>query len=350
MTDPLSPSRNPPVSDDAQSSAVRARAALLRLSSRSGVALLVVLAVLIGVFSALAPSSFASLSNVRNIAINAAPLLLLAVGETFVIIAGGIDLSVGSVLVFAGVLSAKSMGAIDADPSAGWAVVLVGLLVAIAGGGAWGLVNGLLVARTRIPPLIVTLGTLTAALGSAQLLTGGVDLLTVPNHLSISVGTGTVAGVPWLVIIAGVVALLFGSVLAFTRFGEHTYAIGSSFEAARRAGLNIRGHLTKVYLLQGLLAGLAGWLFLARFGTTSIGGHLSDNLTAIAAVIIGGTSLFGGSGTMLGTVIGILIPAVLLNGFIIVGLQPFWQEVAVGAVLVGAVFVDQQRRKVRERE
>ena len=142
--------------------------------------------------------------------------------------------------------------------------------------------------------------------------------------------------------------LTVGIVLALTRFGRHTYAIGSNEEAARRAGINVDRHLIKVYALQGILAGLAGFLSLARFSTTTIGGHDTDNLQSIAAVVIGGTSLFGGIGTMLGTVFGVFIPAVLNNGFIIVGVQAFWQEIAVGAVLIGAVYLDQLRRRSQD--
>ena len=155
--------------------------------------------------------------------------------------------------------------------------------------------------------------------------------------------------VPWLVIIAFAIALVFGVVLAATRFGRYTYAVGSNEEAARRAGIKVDRHLIKVYALAGMLSGLAGFMSLARFSTTTIAGHDTDNLSAIAAVVIGGTSLFGGIGTMLGTVFGVFIPAVLQNGFVIVGVQPFWQQVAVGAVLIGAVYLDQLRRRSQHR-
>jgi ribose transport system permease protein len=155
--------------------------------------------------------------------------------------------------------------------------------------------------------------------------------------------------IPWLVVIALAVAIVFGIVLAMTRFGRHTYAIGSNEEAARRAGINVDRHLIAVYGLAGTLAGLAGYMSLARFATTTIGGHATDNLNAIAAVVIGGTSLFGGIGTILGTVFGVFIPVVLQNGFIIVGVQAFWQQVAVGAVLIVAVYLDQLRR-ARQRQ
>ena len=298
---------------------------------------------LILVFSTLEFDSFVSASNARNIATDAAVLLVLAVGMTFVIITAGIDLSVGAVLVFSGVISARLMNEVGGN---NWGTILIGLGAALAAGTAWGTLNGFLIAKAKIPALIVTLGTLGMALGGALLITGGVDEREVPFKLIDTIGIGRVFDqVPYLVIIAFGVAIVFGVVLAATRFGRNTYAIGSNEEAARRAGINVDRHLIKVYALAGTLSGLAGFMNLARFGTTTIGGHNTDNLQAIAAVVIGGTSLFGGVGTVLGTVFGVFIPAVLQNGFVITGVQPFWQQVAVGAVLIGAVYLDQLRRR-----
>jgi ribose transport system permease protein len=298
---------------------------------------------LIVVFSALEYQSFVDVANARNIATDAAVLLVLAVGQTFVIITAGVDLSVGAVLVFSGVVAAKAMSGVGGNT---WGTLLVGLAAALAGGLAWGLLNGFLVAKAKIPPLIVTLGTLGMSLGAALLITGGVDEREVPFKLVDTIGSGRLfAQIPWLVIISFAVALVFGIVLAATRFGRHTYAVGSNEEAARRAGIAVDRHLIRVYALAGLLSGLAGFLNLARFATTTVGGHDTDNLNSIAATVIGGTSLFGGIGTMLGTLFGVFIPAVLQNGFVIVGVQPFWQQVAVGAVLIGAVYLDQLRRR-----
>jgi ribose transport system permease protein len=297
---------------------------------------------LIVVFTLLRPNEFSDVSNARNIATDAAVLLVLSTGLTYVIITAGIDLSVGGVLVFSGVVSAKAMNEVGGD---NWGVILVGLAVALLAGAAWGVLNGFLVAKAKIPSFIVTLGTLGMSLGSALLITGGVDEREVPFKLISTIGTGRLGEqVPYLVIIAVAVALVFGVMLAVTRFGRYTYAVGSNEEGTRRAGVAVDRHLISVYAICGLLAGLAGFLSLARFGTTTIGGHSTDNLNAIAAVVIGGTSLFGGVGTMLGTFFGVLIPAVLQNGFIIVGVQPFWQQVAVGAVLIIAVYLDQLRR------
>jgi len=319
-----------------------------RLATGSTTWIILILAGMIVAFSVLEPDAFSTVNNARNVATNAAILLVIAVGMTFVIITAGIDLSVGSVLVFAGVVSAKAMNGMDGD---GWDVLLVGVIVAVGCGLGWGVLNGLLITKARVPPLIVTLGTLGMALGLAQIITDGVDIREVPPKLVTSIGVGRLFDqIPWLVVIAAAVAVVFGVVLAATRFGRHTYAIGSNDEAARRAGINVDRHLIAVYGLSGALAGLAGYMSLARFATTTIGGHSTDNLQAIAAVVLGGTSLFGGIGTVLGTVVGVFIPAVLANGFVITGVEPFWRDVAVGAVLIAAVYLDQLRRKTQYRD
>jgi ribose transport system permease protein len=317
-----------------------------RLVSGSSTWIGLILVGLIAVFSLLEPDAFVDSANFRNIATDAAVLLVLATGMTYVIVTAGIDLSIGGVLVFSGVVAARAMNGAGGN---NWGVITLGLVVALAAGLAWGVINGFLVSKGRIPPLIVTLGTLGMSLGAALVITGGVDEREVPFKLVTSIGTGRAFDqIPWLVIIAFAVALVFGVILASTRFGRFTYAVGSNVEAARRAGIPVDRHLIKVYALMGTLAGLAGFLSLARFSTTTIGGHDTDNLQAIAAVVIGGTSLFGGIGTMLGTVFGVFIPAVLQNGFIIVGVQVFWQQIAVGAVLIGAVYLDQLRRRSQD--
>jgi ribose transport system permease protein len=249
--------------------------------------------------------------------------------------------------VFSGVIAGKIMQEVGGD---NWGVIIVGLIASLIAGTAWGVLNGVLITKARVPPLIVTLGTFGMALGIAQVITDGVDLRDVPFTLVDTVGTGKLFNqVPWLVVIAAVVAVVFGVVLAATRFGRYTYAIGSNVEAARRAGINVDRHLIKVYALTGTLAGLAGFMNLARFSTTTIGGHSTDNLSAIAGTVLGGTSLFGGIGTIAGTVIGMFIPVVLQNGFVITGVKPFWQQVAVGAVLIVAVYLDQLRRRTQYR-
>jgi ribose transport system permease protein len=316
-----------------------------RLTETTTWTFLILLGIVAG-FAALRFQQFATVFNIRNIAAEASVLLIIAVGMTFVIITAGIDLSVGSVLVFSGVIAAKVMLAIGGG---GWGAIGAGLVAGLVAGTAWGVVNGVLVTKARVPPLIVTLGTLGMALGSALLITGGIDVRGVPLQLTTTIGIGQLAGIPYVVIIAAVVTAIGAIALSMTRFGRYTYAIGSNAEAARRAGIDVDRHLIKVYGLSGLLAGLAGMVSLARFATTTIGGHSTDNLAAIAAVVLGGTSLFGGIGTVLGTVVGVFIPAVLQNGFVILGVQPFWQQVAVGAVLIIAVYIDQLKRRAQER-
>lgn len=319
-----------------------------RIATGSTTWIILILAAMIVVFSVLEPESFATVNNMRNLATNAAILLVISVGMTFVIITAGIDLSVGAVLVFAGVVAAKAMNGIGGD---GPGVLLVGLGVALAAGAGWGVLNGVLITKAHVPPLIVTLGTLGMALGLSLIITNGVDIRDVPPKLVTSIGVGRLGGeIPWLVVIAAGVAVVFAILLAATRFGRHTYAIGSNEEAARRAGIAVDRHLILVYGISGLLSGLAGYMSLARFATTTLGGHATDNLQAIAAVVLGGTSLFGGVGTVLGTVVGVFIPAVLQNGFVITGVEPFWRDVAVGAVLIAAVYLDQLRRRTQYRD
>jgi ribose transport system permease protein len=273
--------------------------------------ILLVLVVIFLIFSALAPTIFPQWSNLRLIIQNMSILAILGIGMTFVIVTSGIDLSIGSVLVFSGVVSAMAMRAVGGDglPTAG-----LGILVAVGCGLAWGILNGVLVAKAKVPPLIVTLGTLGGALGLSQVLTGGVDIRDVPSILSDNIGYGNVPGttLPLISLIAFVFLVAFGIIL--------------------------------VYSISGGLAGVAGILSLSQYGTTAIAGQSQTNLNVIAAVVIGGTSLFGGVGTIFGTVVGLFIPAVLQNGFVIVGVQPFWQQVAVGFVLIIAVYIDQRRR------
>jgi ribose transport system permease protein len=312
----------------------------------------VILIALIVVFTALHPTEFFTLYNIQTLLQHLTLLLLLSVGMTFVIITSGIDLSVGTVLIFSGVIGGELMQALghgDASNDGGGAIVL-GLVAAVLAGAAWGLVNGLLVAYAKVPPLIVTLGSFGAALGAADLITGGNDVRTVPNslHNYINLGTSFVV-VPNLVIIVAVITLIAAWLLHTTKFGRYTYAVGSSAEAARRAGIPVQRQLVYVYLLTGVLSGVAGFLSLAYYGTSTINGHTSDNLNAISGVVLGGTSLFGGVGTMLGTVIGTFIPQVLNSGFVISQVATFWQPIAVGIVLVAAVWFDQRRRRNRNR-
>lgn len=316
-----------------------------RLLSSSPAYMTGVLLVLALVFTLAAPDSFPTLVTLRNLLTDMSVLLVMAVGMTFVLVAAGFDISIGSVLVFAGVCAAKVM---EGTGGQGPGTVVLGVAVALLAGAAWGAVNGLVIARLGVPALITTLGSMGAALGAALLVSDGTDVRTVPRAL-IGVATDRPLGVSWLVWIAVVVALVGGVVLAQTRFGRHTQLIGSNLESARRAGIDVTRHTFWLYTMNGTLAGLAGMLSLTRFATTTVSGHTTDGLEVITGVVLGGTSLFGGLGTVFGTVVGMAIPTVLNNGFVQLNVQPFWQEVAIGVVLVLAVYLDQLKRRRRER-
>src|SRR5579859_3087841 len=324
---------------------------LRRILMSNGAWTFVILLGLIAFFSIAAPDTFLTQYDVTQIAINAAIYLVLGVGMTYVIITAGIDLSVGSVLVLSGVLAAEYV-VHHGGYRAGWPAIGVAIAISLATGTAWGALQGVLVAKAKVPPLIVTLGGLGAALGTAQIITSGTDVAGgSPNALVETLGLGKLFGViPWLVVVAVATTVLFGLMLAYTRFGRYTYAVGSNAEAARRAGIPVNGHLIRVYALAGLMSGIAGVMSLAFFHTTTIAGHSTDNLNVITAVVLGGASLFGGRGSVVGTVIGVFIPAVLNSGLIILGVQTYWQSVAVGVVLVLAVYLDQLRRRSQQRD
>jgi ribose transport system permease protein len=314
---------------------------LRRLANTQAVWILCVLLVIIAFFAITGGGRFFSASNFSLISQNISVLAVIGVGMTFVIITSGIDLSVGSVLIFSSVISAKVMEGIGGNS---FGVIAIGVLVAVGTGAAWGLLNGFLVAKARVPALIVTLGTLSIALALAQVITSAIDVGVNATSLT-DFGIYTkFLGIPALPFVALIVVIIGGIALHRTKFGLYTYAVGSNEEAAKRVGVKVNRHLMLVYMMSGFLAGLGAVMYLAQFGTTTIGGLSLTNLNVISAVVIGGTSIFGGQGTMFGTVIGLFIPAVLQSGFVIIGVSPYWQGAALGAVLIAAVYVDQTRR------
>jgi ribose transport system permease protein len=321
------------------------RPLLRRYATSTPVYMTGVLVVLIIIFSIVKSNAFPTTTNASNILSYATTFLVMGTGITYVMIAGGIDLSIGSVLVFANVCAAKAMGALGTNNVF---TVVVGIAVALAAGLFWGIFNGLCITKLRVPALITTLGTLGAVLGLADLLVSGNDIRTVPPVL-LNVETGSFLGLNWLIWVSFVVVVIGGLVLGLTRFGRHVYVIGSNAEAARRGGIDVNRYLLKLYALSGLLAGLAGMMSLTQFATTTIAGHATDFLIVITGVVLGGISLFGGIGSIAGAVVGVFISAVLVNGFIIMNVQPFWQQVVIGFFLIAAVYIDQLRRRNRDR-
>jgi ribose transport system permease protein len=317
--------------------------------------LFVFLLLLVGFFWLSTPSgTFLSGANLKQIGLSTTEVILLAIGETFVIVTAGIDLSVGGILFFSAICGGKTMLALsgtNAQVTSGQyphdvRAVLIGVVVAVLAGVFWGAVNGLAITLMRLPPFIVTLGTYSMTFGFGDLLSGGAYLgAPVPSSFTSNFGSGKFLGIflpIWLAAVVLVVAHVF---FQRTRFGRYTCAIGSNKEGSRRTGIAVDRHIVKVYTLAGLLAGTAGVLDLAIYTNTSSVSHLTDNLNAISAVVLGGTSLFGGVGTVLMSAVGAFIPTVLQNGLVIKSVQPFWQEVAVGATIILAVYLDQLRRR-----
>jgi len=300
-----------------------------------------VLVAIVIAFSIASPN-FLTQANWLNTSSTATEVLLLAVGQTFVIVSGGIDLSVGAILGLSGMAGGWVMAHFfGSGGTPGGIVTAVGFIVALAVGAVAGAINGVLIARYDIPAFVVTLGTLGVGTGLADLISNGQEISTLPALIG-NIGNTNIGGwVPVPVLVAAVITVAAAVLLAKTRFGTYTYTIGDNRQAAVRAGIADRRHLMKVYLLSGLLAGVAGIIVMTRLGAASPTSGSNDELNAIAAVVIGGASLFGGRGTILGSVIGTCIISVLLTGLIIVNVPPFWQLVAVGVVLIAAVYIDQ---------
>jgi ribose transport system permease protein len=298
--------------------------------------------------------TFLTWRNLEQIALNTSEVILLAIGETFVIVTAGIDLSIGGILFFSAVcggevmlhLSGTSAQTINGQYPHESLAVPVGIAVCILAGTAWGLINGTLITKLRLPAFIVTLGTLGMTFGFGDLIDGGSYLpAPVPPKLTDHFGSGKILGLYAPIYVAIVVLIVAHVVFHHARFGRYTAAIGSNSEGTRRTGIAVDRHIIKVYALAGMLAGVAAVLDLAIFTNTTSVSHQTDNLGAIGAVVIGGTSLFGGVGTIIGSAVGAFIPTVLQNGLVIKNVQPFWQEVVVGAAIILAVYVDQVRRR-----
>jgi ribose transport system permease protein len=293
--------------------------------------------VLLCVGFGLLTDGFFSLQNVSIVAQQASINIVLAAGMTFVILTGGIDLSVGSVL------SAAAVAAMLASnvPGSGWLGVPVGLAVGLA----FGVINGALIALLRLPPFIVTLGSLTAVRGIARLL--GRDTTIYNPQLSFAfIGNGSIFGIPWLVVIALVVVAVSWFVLRRTVLGLHIYSVGGNPEAARLSGVKVRAIELFVYAVSGLMAGLGAVMSAARlYAANGLQLGQSYELDAIAAVILGGTSFVGGVGSIVGTLIGALIIAVLSNGLVLLGVSDIWQYIIKGLVIVGAVALDRYRQR-----
>lgn len=296
---------------------------------------------LIVVFS-LASSNFLTVSNMSSILLSTAVIGILAVGTTLVIITGGIDLSIGTGMTLCSVIT----GLLLTD--AGMPLI-VGVIGGIGMGALIGLVNGFNVAFLGLPPFIATLAMMLVAQGLALVLSGvrPIYLSDVSGFSDIALGS-LIPNIPNAVLVLFGLALVFGLILAKTILGRMTYAIGSNEEATRLSGINTRRWLITIYALAGSATGLAGVVIAARLNSVQPQLGMGYELQAIAAVIIGGTSLLGGRGSILGTLIGALIMSVLINGLRIMAIQSEWQTVVVGVVVLIAVYADNLRKRRSE--
>lgn len=320
----------------------RARLAAMVLRHWTVIAL-VILIIVFGVIG----TGFLTQSNWVATSGYSTGILALAVGETFVIVSGGIDLSVGGNVGVTGMSSALVMRSLMHHGAASTIAIAGGIAAGLLVGLLVGVVNGWCITRLSLAPFIVTLGMLGITEGTTNLLNGGQQVSEIPPSFA-SASSVLIGGrIPLLVAISLGITLLSGVLLARTRFGLRTYALGSNREGARRVGVNVERHLMRVYALAGVLGGAAGVMTLSRFGVAETSAGTGAELLAIAAVVIGGASLFGGSGTIFGTLIGVAVISVLVTGLILAGLQPFWQTVVTGIVIIGAVYLDQMRDKVQ---
>jgi ribose transport system permease protein len=316
--------------------------------------------------------NFLNVRSVQGVLEYTTQILLIGLAETFIIITGGIDLSLGWTLGFASVVAAEVMQILYASGAPMAEVIAFGFLAGILITIIPGFLNGWLVARVKVPPFIATLGVGVLIEGIALLRSGGypvakqppflgqigngylmrywpghgIFFFTVPKEATQADLANIIPIIPNIVFITLLVTVVCWFILAKTQFGQHLYAIGGNYEASMRAGIPVARTLIKVYILASVLAGIAGVIWASRFTSGAYNAGETTTMTAIAAVVIGGASLFGGEGTIIGTIIGALIIATIQYGLVILGVIPFWQYVAVGIVLILAVVVDQFGRRL----
>ena len=294
----------------------------------------VALVVLVVVFGVASPT-FLSFGNIQAVLVAAAILVMLTVGQTYVIITAGIDLSVASALTLGSVVLGQAV-------SRGWNIAIACVLAVIAG-TLVGLINGFIIAKGKITDFIVTLGTLSAAAGAALVLANG-EPVTVTSNFLLRLATGSLGPIPYFVVVALVIAVIGHIVLFHTRFGTHLLATGGDPEAARAMGINTDRVKIAAYTISGFLAGLASILLTARIGAAEPAANTSYLLNSVAAVVLGGVSLFGGRGSMVGPVVGALLLTALVNGLTLLGVSQFYQQLAIGIVVVLAALLMRYQR------
>jgi ribose transport system permease protein len=293
---------------------------------------------LIVLFIALSIASpyFLTANNLASVARQTAVFNTMALGMTIVIISGGIDLSVGSILGLSGLIGTMAL-------ERGYPIV-ISMLIGVGAGTLCGLFNGLMVTRLRIPPFVVTLGTLGIFRGLALIFSNGLPVHRIPPGFSF-LGEGNIAGVPFVLWMLVICAVAVHVVLEHTRLGRYAFAIGSNRIASIYAGIPVNFHVTAVYAIGGALTGLAGMIEASRLMTGQPTAGQGYELQAIAAVVIGGGSLNGGEGSVVGTLIGAFIMGLLSNGADLLNISNYWQQVIIGSVIILAVTLDEVRKR-----
>ncbi len=293
---------------------------------------------LIILFVALSIASpyFLTANNLTSVARQTAVFNTMALGMTIVIISGGIDLSVGSILGLSGLIGTMAL-------ERGFPIA-VGVLIGIAVGMLCGFLNGLLVTRLRIPPFVVTLGTLGIYRGASLIFSNGLPVHKIPAGFSF-LGEGSLLGIPFVAWMLVICAVIVHVVLEHTRLGRYAFAIGSNKIASVYAGIPVDFHITAVYAIGGALTGLAGMIEASRLMTGQPTAGQGYELQAIAAVVIGGGSLNGGEGSVIGTLIGAFIMGLLSNGADLLNISNYWQQVIIGSVIILAVTLDEVRKR-----
>lgn len=298
--------------------------------------LLIVIVIFCVVLSFLSPV-FLSKMNLINLLMQSTILVTLALGATFVIMTGGIDLSVGAVMA---VSSAIGLGAIVYEG----VPVVVGVLIMLLIGAAFGFANGFMVTKFSVPPLIVTLATMGIARGMVLIYTNSANVNPVPNSF-ITLATGRFLTIPYLIITVGILAFIAHIVLKHTVFGRSVYASGGNELAARLAGIRTKTVITLTYMISGVMAAVGGLFLAARLESAGPTAGIGIELTVIAAVVIGGTSLFGGQGNIFGTILGVILISLVSNAVNLLGVPPAWDQLVTGSVILIAALLDVYRRK-----
>ncbi|MDO9398279.1 MAG: ABC transporter permease [Herbiconiux sp.] len=304
----------------------------------------VVLVLVFGILST--NNAFWSAASISNLALSSSQILLLCVAQAMLLAAGQLDLSQGAMVILSSVVAGKVMIALmPADTGNPTLSIIIGCIVAVAAGIGIGAINGFFVAKVGLNSLIATLGMLSIATGVSYVLTSGANLTGLPSELQSGFGIARIAGIPAPAVVALALVLIMGAVFHFSRFGIHTLAIGSSRRAATRSGVRASRQIIALYMLSGAAAGVAAIIDLSRFVTTDISGHTADSLAAISGAVIGGTSLTGGLISFPGAIFGSLLAVILQVGLVTLNLPPFYQTIAIGAVLIGAVTIDRLRNR-----